>query len=95
MCIDWVFQLWCEGSAFPSVTEVLNSDLREMPPPALAFTLVQSCSSTVQAGKSEAPILAHNRPVYDISFGTDSVIATCSADGTARIVDVRCVVHTD
>jgi WD40 repeat protein len=45
----------------------------------------------VQAGKSDAPILAHSQAVYDVSFGTDSVIATCSADGTARIVDIRCV----
>lgn len=43
----------------------------------------------LEAGKSEAPISAHTKAVYDISFGTESVLATCSADGSARIVDIR------
>lgn len=45
----------------------------------------------LQAGKSDAPICVHSKSVYDISFGTDSVLATCSADGSARIMDTRCV----
>ena len=31
------------------------------------------------------PIEVHNKAVYDISFGTESVLATCSADGLSLI----------
>lgn len=75
-------------------TEVAPLTAFDWAPENAAKLATSSINSTVvvwdiEAGKSEAPISVHNQAVYDLSFGAEPLLATCSADGSARIVDIR------
>ena len=45
----------------------------------------------MQHGQVEGTIQVHDSPVHDVAYGAETVFVTCSADGTARIVDSRFV----
>lgn len=47
----------------------------------------------MQAGQLAMRVHAHSHAVYDVSWGQNGVFATCSADGSARIVDTRCALR--
>ncbi|KAK6794716.1 hypothetical protein RDI58_008169 [Solanum bulbocastanum] len=48
----------------------------------------------VEIGAVEAQIIAHDKEVYDIAWGEAGVFASVSADGSARIFDLRRKEHT-
>lgn len=44
----------------------------------------------LQQGRVEGVIQVHDSAVHDVAFGAETVFVTCSADGSARVVDSRC-----
>lgn len=45
----------------------------------------------MQHGVVEGAFQVHDSAVHDVAFGAETVFATCSADGSARILDCRFV----
>eukprot|EP01026_Neomeris_dumetosa_P005306 TRINITY_DN114_c1_g1_i3.p1 TRINITY_DN114_c1_g1~~TRINITY_DN114_c1_g1_i3.p1 ORF type:complete len:262 (-),score=35.33 TRINITY_DN114_c1_g1_i3:758-1492(-) len=48
----------------------------------------------IEMGKMEAQIIAHQKPVYDISWGGEGVFATASKDRSVRVFDLRDKEHS-
>ena len=61
--------------------------LRARPPPP--HTPPPAPPPCVQRGEADVQFIAHDREVYDFSWGGVGVFATASADGSIRVFDLR------